>query len=126
MSVEAAAMSHRHAFAGVPFTRLLGMRRNFSEGGRAQLVNQKQAAMRHFETGSVRIGDRRFSGNEEWSRRLPATAGGNRPGSTSLIRPFTSGSSTFNAATASWMLSSVGCSASLRAIVSILAARSIE
>ena len=38
MSVEAAAMSHRHAFAGVPFTRLLGMRRNFSEGGRAQLV----------------------------------------------------------------------------------------
>ena len=38
MSVEAAAVSHRHAFAGVPFTRLLGMRRYFSEGGRAQLV----------------------------------------------------------------------------------------
>lgn len=38
MTLEAAAASHRHAFAGVPFTRLLGMRRNFSESGRAQLV----------------------------------------------------------------------------------------
>jgi len=38
MTSVAAAVSHRHAFAGVPFTRLLGMRRNFSEGGRAQLV----------------------------------------------------------------------------------------
>lgn len=38
MTLEAAAASRRHAFAGVPFTRLLGMRRNFSEGGRAQLV----------------------------------------------------------------------------------------
>ena len=38
MTLDAAAVPHRHAFAGVPFTRLLGMRRNFSEGGRAQFV----------------------------------------------------------------------------------------
>ena len=38
MTLEAAAVSRHDAFAGVPFTRLLGMRRNFSEGGRAQLV----------------------------------------------------------------------------------------
>jgi uncharacterized protein (TIGR00369 family) len=38
MTRDLAAVSRREAFAGVPFTRLLGMRRNFSEGGRAQLV----------------------------------------------------------------------------------------
>ena len=38
MTLEAAAAAGRQTFAGVPFTRLLGMRRNFSEGGRAQLV----------------------------------------------------------------------------------------
>ena len=38
MTSDLAAVSRREAFAGVPFTRLLGMRRNFSEGGRAQLV----------------------------------------------------------------------------------------
>jgi len=38
MTLEAAAAARRQTFAGVPFTRLLGMRRNFSEGGRAQLV----------------------------------------------------------------------------------------
>jgi uncharacterized protein (TIGR00369 family) len=37
-STGTAGAGHRHAFAGVPFTRLLGMQRNFSEGGRAQLV----------------------------------------------------------------------------------------
>jgi uncharacterized protein (TIGR00369 family) len=30
--------ARRHAFAGVPFTRLLGVRRDHSEGGRARLV----------------------------------------------------------------------------------------
>ena len=35
---DAAAEARRHAFAGVPFTRLLGVRREFSEGGRARLV----------------------------------------------------------------------------------------
>jgi len=43
VSAEAAAVPHRHAFAAVPFTRLLGMRRNFSEGGRAQLVIDARA-----------------------------------------------------------------------------------
>jgi uncharacterized protein (TIGR00369 family) len=38
MTAEVAAGARRHAFASVPFTRLLGMRRNYSEGGRAQLV----------------------------------------------------------------------------------------
>lgn len=33
-----AADARRQAFAGVPFTRLLGMRREFSEHGRARLV----------------------------------------------------------------------------------------
>jgi uncharacterized protein (TIGR00369 family) len=30
--------ARRNAFAGVPFTRLLGVRREFSEAGRARLV----------------------------------------------------------------------------------------
>ena len=30
--------ARRHAFAGIPFTRLLGVRREYSEGGRARLV----------------------------------------------------------------------------------------
>jgi len=34
----AAATARRNAFAGVPFTRLLDMRREFSEGGRARFV----------------------------------------------------------------------------------------
>jgi len=39
VTADAAATSaHRNAFAGVPFTRLLGMRREFSEGGRARFV----------------------------------------------------------------------------------------
>ena len=38
MTSDLAAVSRREAFAGVPFTRLLGMQRNFSQGGRAQLV----------------------------------------------------------------------------------------
>ena len=39
MTVDvAAAAARRNAFAGVPFTRLLGMRREFSERGRARFV----------------------------------------------------------------------------------------
>ena len=38
MSVDAAAMDRRQVFSTVPFTRLLGARREFSEGGRARLV----------------------------------------------------------------------------------------
>ena len=39
MSADAAVTTaRRSAFAGVPFTRLLGMRREFSEGGRARFV----------------------------------------------------------------------------------------
>jgi uncharacterized protein (TIGR00369 family) len=35
---HAAADERRNSFAAVPFTRLLGVRREFSAGGRAQLV----------------------------------------------------------------------------------------
>jgi len=39
MSMAAATVeARRQAFAGVPFTRLLGVRREYSEGGRARLV----------------------------------------------------------------------------------------
>ena len=39
MSADAAVTTaRRNAFAGVPFTRLLGMRREFSEGGRARFI----------------------------------------------------------------------------------------
>jgi uncharacterized protein (TIGR00369 family) len=34
----AAATDARNAFAAIPFTRLLGVRREFSEGGRARMV----------------------------------------------------------------------------------------
>ena len=37
-TIDAAVEARRNAFAGVPFTRLLGMRREFSEGGRARFV----------------------------------------------------------------------------------------
>jgi uncharacterized protein (TIGR00369 family) len=37
-TVDAAVEARRNAFAGVPFTRLIGMRREFSEGGRARFV----------------------------------------------------------------------------------------
>jgi uncharacterized protein (TIGR00369 family) len=35
---DARVEARRHAYARVPFTRLLGVRREFSEGGRARLV----------------------------------------------------------------------------------------
>jgi uncharacterized protein (TIGR00369 family) len=38
MTADASVEARRNAFAGVPFTRLLGVRREFSEGGRARLV----------------------------------------------------------------------------------------
>jgi uncharacterized protein (TIGR00369 family) len=38
MTVDANVEARRHAFAGVPFTRLLGMRREFSDGGCARFV----------------------------------------------------------------------------------------
>ena len=38
MTSDATVEARRNAFAGVPFTRLLGVRREFSEGGRARLV----------------------------------------------------------------------------------------
>ena len=38
-----ATAARRQAFAGVPFTRLLGMRREFSEGGRARFVIDARA-----------------------------------------------------------------------------------
>ena len=38
MTVDADVVARRHAFSGVPFTRLLGVRREYSEGGRARLV----------------------------------------------------------------------------------------
>ena len=37
-TIGATVAARRHAFAGVPFTRLLGVRREYSEGGRARLV----------------------------------------------------------------------------------------
>jgi uncharacterized protein (TIGR00369 family) len=36
--MNSTADARRHAFAGVAFTRLLGVRRDYSEGGRARLV----------------------------------------------------------------------------------------
>jgi uncharacterized protein (TIGR00369 family) len=36
--VQSAGTDHRNAFAAVPFTRLLGMRREFSAEGRARFV----------------------------------------------------------------------------------------
>jgi len=38
MTTDAAVEARRQAFARVPFTRLLGVRRDYSEGGRARLV----------------------------------------------------------------------------------------
>jgi len=38
MTTEPAVGVRRNAFAGVPFTRLIGMHREFSEGGRARFV----------------------------------------------------------------------------------------
>jgi uncharacterized protein (TIGR00369 family) len=38
MTADAAVEARRNAFAGVPFTRLLGVRRDFSKGGHARLV----------------------------------------------------------------------------------------
>ena len=38
MSVDVDPAARRQAFAGVPFTRLLGVRREYSEGGRARFV----------------------------------------------------------------------------------------
>jgi len=38
MTAGAAVAARRQAFAAVPFTRLLGVRREYSEGGRARLV----------------------------------------------------------------------------------------
>ena len=38
MTTDAVAAARRNAFAGVPFTRLLGMRREFSDGGHARLI----------------------------------------------------------------------------------------
>jgi len=38
MTADATVDARRNAFAGVPFTRLLGVRREFSDGGRARLV----------------------------------------------------------------------------------------
>jgi uncharacterized protein (TIGR00369 family) len=38
VTADAAVAARREAFAGVPFTRLLGVRREYSEGGRARLV----------------------------------------------------------------------------------------
>ena len=38
MTTDAGIEARRHAFAGVPFTSLLGVRREYAEGGRARLV----------------------------------------------------------------------------------------
>jgi uncharacterized protein (TIGR00369 family) len=38
MTADAVAAARRNAFAGVPFTRLIGMRREFSDGGHARLI----------------------------------------------------------------------------------------
>jgi uncharacterized protein (TIGR00369 family) len=38
VTIDADAAARRQAFTGVPFTRLLGVRREYSEGGRARLV----------------------------------------------------------------------------------------
>ena len=38
MTVDADVAARRRAFGAVPFTRLLGVRREYSEGGRARLV----------------------------------------------------------------------------------------
>ncbi len=38
MTAEIAATDHRNAFAAVPFTRLIGMQREFSHDGRARFV----------------------------------------------------------------------------------------
>jgi uncharacterized protein (TIGR00369 family) len=38
MTADSLLDSRRNAFAGVPFTRLLGVRREFSEGGRSRFV----------------------------------------------------------------------------------------
>jgi uncharacterized protein (TIGR00369 family) len=38
MTTDAVVAARRNAFAGVPFTRLLGMRREFSDGGHARLI----------------------------------------------------------------------------------------
>ena len=38
MTTDAVVAARRNAFAGVPFTRLLGMRREFSDCGHARLV----------------------------------------------------------------------------------------
>ena len=38
MTVDADVAARRRAFGTVPFTRLLGVRREFSDGGRARLV----------------------------------------------------------------------------------------
>lgn len=40
-----AAQDPRHVFASVPFTRLLGVRREFSEGGRARFTVQARAEL---------------------------------------------------------------------------------
>ena len=40
MTTEAAVAARRNAFAAVPFTRLLGMQREFSEGGRASMTKR--------------------------------------------------------------------------------------
>ena len=39
----AAASDPGHAFAAIPFTRLLGVRREFSQGGRARMVLDERA-----------------------------------------------------------------------------------
>jgi uncharacterized protein (TIGR00369 family) len=44
----AAASDARDAFAAIPFTRLLGVRREFSEGGRARMVLDE-----HVDFGNV-------------------------------------------------------------------------
>ncbi len=38
MTADADMTARRQAFTGVPFTRLLGVRRDYAEGGRARLV----------------------------------------------------------------------------------------
>ena len=38
MTTDAVVAARRNAFASVPFTRLLGMRREFSDGGHARLI----------------------------------------------------------------------------------------
>jgi uncharacterized protein (TIGR00369 family) len=38
MTTDAVVAARRNAFAGVPFTRLLGIRREFSDGGHARLI----------------------------------------------------------------------------------------